>query len=97
MTKPTMYEKNLLLQKLYKLPLPTKEVDSMPQIRHAYFSQQSADQFGSVVWKTPEGKHVECTTVGTSEDGADYKYEDKKYVGKVVSYVSGAICTRVRP
>lgn len=55
---------------------------------HALFSEQAANQFGSFIYSTPDGREVEVTNVYPSE-GAEpmYGWADKVHVGEVKEWL----------
>lgn len=59
----------------------------------AWFSEKAAQQFGSMLYLTPDGRKVEVTAVGS---GTEYGWDDKVYLGKVVHYNCGGFLGKGR-
>lgn len=54
--------------------------------KHAYYSEQAAQTFGSVIWRTPWNEEIEVTSVSDDKDSY-YNWPDKVYMGPVTEFV----------
>lgn len=55
---------------------------------YGLFSEQAANEFGSSIFLTPDGKEVEVTFVYTTDGfSADYGFADKVFVGQVTEFL----------
>jgi hypothetical protein len=59
----------------------------MEEKRYAFASQQAIDDgYATAWWTTPHGTEIEVCAVYNDQEGAEYKWPDKQYVGEVVKF-----------
>lgn len=59
-----------------------------PPVLVGMYSEEAAFDYGTTIWRTPEGTEVEITAaVGKAED---YKWRDAREIGKVIAFVRRA-------
>jgi len=54
---------------------------------YGFYSEKAARQFGTVVWKTPDGRDVHCTLVDDDPSGARYGFDDAVCIGEVTEFI----------
>lgn len=61
------------------------------EVRYAFYSDEAAKKFGTVVWKNTNGEMITATAICDDPKGETYKWKDKVYVGEVVQFISSSI------
>ena len=63
----------------------------MDKPKHAFYSAEAAEKFGTVVYAQADGTQVTATCITDDAEGSEYFWDDKVYVGEVTRFISTTI------